>query len=238
MKPEISYIDFQRGLKPRMAGLFLEIFRENRESIKVKKEQVAVKNLEKIFQAMLKLSQQKGFHAMSLRDLSRASGLSMGALYSYFASKDDLRGHVFRYGARFARDVLQVEAEAYNAPADKLAAAIRAHLYLSEAQRPWFYFSYMEAKNLPKKERLKAMENERLTEKIFSEILKEGVDRKTFFIKDVALTAALIKAMLQDWYLKRWKYRESGAGVEEYADFVINFVLGSISSNQRSGKHE
>lgn len=238
VQPDISYPDFQRRLKPLMAGMFLDIYRENRESIRVKKEQVAVKNLERIFDALLKLAQDKGFHAMSLRDLSSASGLSMGALYSYFSSKDDLRGHVFRYGARFAKDVVQAEADLYDAPADRLAAAIRAHLYLSEAQRPWFYFSYMEAKNLPKGVRIKAMENERLTEKIFSDILEEGKDKGAFALADVGLTAAAIKAMLQDWYLKRWKYTESGTGVEEYAGFVINFVLGSISAKKRSIEDE
>ncbi len=31
---------------------------------------------------------------------------------------------------------------------DRLFAAIKAHLYLSELMRAWFYFSYMEAKSL------------------------------------------------------------------------------------------
>ena len=59
-------------------------------SIKIKKEKVAVKNLAKIFDATLKLANEKGFHAMSLRDLCRESGLSMGALYNYFSGKDEL----------------------------------------------------------------------------------------------------------------------------------------------------
>jgi TetR/AcrR family transcriptional regulator, cholesterol catabolism regulator len=228
--------EFEQRLRPRMARLWAEVYQENRASIKVKKAAVAVKNLEKIFAAALNLAQRSGFHAMSLRELSRASGLSMGALYSYFGSKDELRGHIFRYGARFAREVVAGEADRCEEPAERLAAAIRAHLYLSEALRPWFYFSYMEARNLPPAERRAAMENERLTEEIFFTILRQGRRRREFQIKQVELTAAVIKAMLQDWYLKRWKYGQAKVNVEEYGEFVVNFVLAAIGPHSKERK--
>ena len=234
--PESPLAEFERRLRPRMARLFAEVYQENRASIKVKKEAVAVRNLEKIFSAALSLAQRSGFHAMSLRELSKASGLSMGALYSYFGSKDELRGHIFRYGARFVQEVVAAEAERYEKPAERLAAAIRAHLFLSEALRPWFYFSYMEARNLPPAERRAAMENERSTEAIFSAILHQGKRRRAFRVKNVELTAAVIKAMLQDWYLKRWKYGQAEVRVEAYAEFVVNFVLAAIGPDSKERK--
>ncbi|MCP3955406.1 MAG: helix-turn-helix transcriptional regulator, partial [Desulfobacterales bacterium] len=63
-----------------MEDICRDIFHKNRKTIKIKKEAVVVKNLVTIFQATLKLSNEKGFHAMSLRDLSRETKLSMGAL--------------------------------------------------------------------------------------------------------------------------------------------------------------
>ena len=38
------------------------------------------------------------------------------------------------------------------------------------------------------------------------------------------LTGAVIKAMLQDWYLKRWKYARRNVSVEKYAAFVMDLV--------------
>jgi hypothetical protein len=38
------------------------------------------------------------------------------------------------------------------------------------------------------------------------------------------LTASLIKAMLQDWYLKRSKYRIREISVDQYTDFVLEMV--------------
>lgn len=233
---EAARAEFERRLRPRMARLLAEVYEENRAAIKVKKEAVAVRNLEKIFAAALSLAQRSGFHAMSLRELSRASGLSMGALYAYFGSKEELRGHIFRYGARFAREVVAEESERWESPAERLAAAIRAHLYLSEALRPWFYFSYMEARHLPPRERRAAMENERLIEAIFTGILRQGKRQRVFHFSNLALTAAVIKAMLQDWYLKRWKYGQAEVKVEAYAGFVVNFVLAAIGPDSKERK--
>ena len=77
-----------------------------------------------------------------------------------------------------------------------------------------------------------------LTERIFLDILKEGVDSGGFTVADVGMTAAAIKAIIQDWYLKRWKHMEAGTGVDGYAEFVIDFVLRSICRDRRSGEDE
>ncbi len=45
---------------------------------------------EQILWAALRCFERSGFHATSMRDVVRESGLSAGAVYSYFPSKDDL----------------------------------------------------------------------------------------------------------------------------------------------------
>jgi len=102
--------------------------------------------------------------------------------------------------------------------------AIRTHLYLSEVMQPWFYFSYMETKNLTGSERKKALLSELYTEKIFASILKQGQEKGVFVSRDHQIGAGAIKAMLQDWYLKRRKYARRKVTVDRYAGFVLEFV--------------
>ena len=45
---------------------------------------------------------------------------------------------------------------------------------------------------------------------------------------DVEMTAALIKPLLQDWYVKRAKYHRRGITPERYAQSVIDFVEAAI----------
>src|SRR5208337_2940199 len=90
MEKDLKFDAFKEVLSLTMEDMSRELFQGNRETIKIKKEGVAVKNLVKILNAALNLSNEKGFAAMSLRDLSAAAGLSMGALYTYFTSKEEL----------------------------------------------------------------------------------------------------------------------------------------------------
>lgn len=207
-----------------------EIFLENQASIKIKKEAVAVKNLVNIFNSALKLSNEKGFQSMSLRDLSRTSGLSMGALYSYFTSKEELFEMIQKQGRRLVLKDLTKQIDVNTEPGEMLRAAIRAHLYLTEIMQKLFYFAYMETKNLDKSQQKKFIESELETEQIFIDILDAGSRKKVFHIENSTLTASLIKAMLQDWYVKRWKYARRQISVDEYAEFVIRFIESAIKN--------
>jgi AcrR family transcriptional regulator len=148
----------------------------------------------------------------------------MGALYSYFSSKDDLLEMLQNQRRAITKRILEESIVPEKKPATMLQAAILAHIYLSEAMQPWFYFSFMEAKNLSKKEQELAVASELYTEKILTDILRQGQREGKFILRDPRLTASVIKAMLQDWYLKRSKYAKRGIRVDQYAQFVLQFV--------------
>ncbi len=221
----MTYDEFKGMARLSRKELFKEIFSENKDGIKVKKPDRVVKNLGKIFDATLILGNKKGFHAMSLRDLSTASGLSMGALYSYFSSKDELLRMIQEQGRRITIRVMTEQIIKAQDTRQRLETAIVSHLYLSEAMQPWFYFSYMEAKYLPKKAQKQAISSELATEQLIADILREGQKEKIFSYTDADMTSALIKAMLQDWYLKKWKYQARNVSVEAYARIVVDWVM-------------
>ena len=226
----MSYQEFQKQVHLSKRDICREVFAENRKTIRVKKEDTVVKNLEIIFSATLKISNRKGFQAMSMRDLSRETKLSMGALYSYFGSKEELLEMLQHQRRTITMQILEESIARETSPLDCLRAAILTHLYLSEAMQPWFYFSYMEAKNLSQKEQEKAVESELYTEKLFADILRRGKDAGDFSVQDCQLTASVIKAMLQDWYLKRPKYARRNISVDYYANFVLEMLGAYITT--------
>ena len=215
---------FKNRVSMSKGDMYREFFQENRDRIKIKKAPVAIKNLIKISEATLALSNKKGFSAMSMRDLSTEAGLSVGALYSYFSSKDELIDMIQQQSMRVATRVLVDQLTDIDDPHLKLKQAIYAHLYLSEIMHSWFYFSYMEVKNLAKDVQKRAIELELFTEKIFADIIEQGKKDRIFQDVNKELVAAMIKAILQDWYLKRWKYEMRNISVEQYARFLIDLV--------------
>ena len=215
---------FEKQVALSTTDICLEIFKSRSHSIKIKKEQVAVGNLVRIFKATLKLANRKGFHAMSLRDLCAESGMSMGGLYAYFKNKEELLTLIQEQGRAIVARVMGDRLAGIEDAEAALEMAIRSHLYLSEVLQPWFFFSYMETRFFHAEEGKRAIAGELQTEAIFSCILERGMAGGAFVIKDPLLVAAAIKALLQDWYLKRWKYRKRQISVEAYADFVISMV--------------
>ncbi|HNX29593.1 MAG TPA: TetR/AcrR family transcriptional regulator [Syntrophomonadaceae bacterium] len=214
------YSEFKKMVNISKEEISGQILEHNRDSIKVKKEQKVIENLIKIIDATLDICSKKSFQAMSIRDLSAASGLSRGALYSYFTSKEELLVLILSQGREIANRVLTEQIARGSSPAEKLRLAIKSHIYLSEAMQTWFYFTYIEARNLPRDEQKRAIESELYTEKIFIDIIEAGITEKVFRDENVILAASVIKAMLQDWYLKRWKYKNRKVSVDDYADFV------------------
>ncbi|MBL0712362.1 MAG: TetR/AcrR family transcriptional regulator, partial [Desulfosarcina sp.] len=220
----MQYKEFIKSADISKERLYREIYRANRDKIQVKKEPTVVRNLSRIFDATLKLSNEKGFQAMSMRDFSRETGLSLGALYAYFASKDELLEMILRQGREIVMAVLEDHLRARRSPVEKLETAIRLHLYLTEALQPWFYFSFMEAKNMNPLEKEKTVESEIATDRLLAAIITEGQRAGVFRPRDAVLSAGVIKALLQDWYIKRWKFARRNIDVDRYADFVLDFV--------------
>jgi AcrR family transcriptional regulator len=228
MQPSIGYSEFKRDVDALRVEICQEIYQQNKSRIRVKKEDVAVARLSSIFDHTLAISNRLGFQAMSVRDLSEHSGISMGALYAYIESKDKLLEMILGMG-RLA--VARIMAMAPTEPVDarqQLRWLLRAHLYLTEAMQPWFYFSYMETKHFDRAARERALEGELASERYFADCLRAGMAQGLFHERDAELTAAMIKPLLQDWYLKRWKYRRRNIGVDAYADALIEFIEAAL----------
>lgn len=224
MDGDIRFTTFKRDVNLTMVEICREIFRNNSGGIKIQKEEVAVRSLAKILEAALRLCNRKGFASMSLRDLSRESGVSLGAMYSYFSSKDDLLRLMQGHGRSVIVRILEGVISGMDDPWTRLRRSIQAHLYASEVLQPWFYLSYMETRNFPADEFKKALDSELYTERMFVDIIIDGQSRSLFRPVDAELLGSAIKSMLQDWYLKRWKYTGRKVSVEDYGNFMLGFI--------------
>ena len=220
----MDYKTFRKTYGVSGAEIALEVYLRNQDAMQIKKAKTAVLNLEKIFSAVFDISTKKGFQAMSMRALSTASGLSLGALYAYFPSKEKLLEIIQTQGWAIIRRDIGGLPRSIDHPWDQLKAVIKAHVFLSEMYRPWFYFTFMEARHIRSSglESVKSMEA--YTQKVLTDILEAGQAQGVFAPVDVALTASMIKAMQQEWYLKPWKYRQLKVGVDAFADHLVAMV--------------
>ncbi len=208
--------------------LWQRVFETHREKMQIKSPQIAVGNLEKIFTCTFKLANSKGFQAMSLRDLSRDTGISMGGLYAYIGSKDDLASAIEEVLRKTIDDVMSDQAVINLSPVERLKAIIYGDIFMNEIMHPWYYFCYLEAKGLSREQREAAMQMELKFDERLMDTFKAGVEAGLFTADRLDLMATNTTSMLQQWYLKRWKFGLMGTRIEDYARFVVDMTLRNL----------
>ncbi len=205
------------------------VFAMYRDKIQIKNPQIAIGNLEKIFSATFKLANSKGFQAMSLRDLSGETGISMGGLYAYIGSKNDLasviEGVLSKYIDQIAGELMNEDLD----PVARLRAIIYGEIFMMQSLSPWYYFCYMELKGLDKEQQQQALELELRFDDLLVNAIQAGVEMGQFECEKPELLASSITAQLQQWHLKQWKFRMKDVSMEDCAAHIIDAALRSLS---------
>jgi AcrR family transcriptional regulator len=209
--------------------LWERVYSVHHERMQIKNGKTALRNLQKIFTCTFRLANSQGFHSMSLRDLSRETQISMGGLYAYIGSKSDLASAIEAVVRQTIDDVMSDLAQHNLDPYQRLKAVIYADLYMNDIMHPWYYFCFIEAKGLEKAQREAAMKMELKFDELLKSIFEEGISSGVFrYTGDTSLLAASTTALVQQWYLKRWKFQHHKTLVTSYADFVFQHVLSSL----------
>jgi hypothetical protein len=100
---------------------------------------------------------------------------------------------------------------------------------------PWFFFAFMESKNLNKAQRKYAIQSELLVEQKIKDAIIEGQNQHIYHTKLSAETLAIhIKPLLHDWYLKRWKYRQRNISIENFCFSVMIFINQGLTLSNSS----
>ena len=61
-----------------------------------KRQEKAIETKNRIYAAAIELMDRKGFEKITIADISRKAGVSVGAFYHYFKSKNDILAEIFR----------------------------------------------------------------------------------------------------------------------------------------------
>lgn len=214
----------------RGESLYATVFHRNSEIVQTQKARFAVANLEKILTATFEVSATSGFDRMSLRDLSRQTGMSMGSIYSCISKKEDI--------ALMVADIVRLSSELTTRHAmqsdslwDKIEQSIRFHLYASSLLQPWYFFLYFETRSLPEAQQRESKKIELDGIKSFESHIQDGIDNGEIFTSDPRMVANMIVVLLEDWYLKPWKTLspwKSNLSIEQQEKQINNYSQSII----------
>ncbi len=220
----MNFKSFCKKYKPTQTELFSEFYDLFKSNIEIKNKNIAVEKLKTIITATFKLSATQSFANMSLRELSEETQVSMGGLYSYIKNKQQLSLYIHQFLNHFAEKIL-------NQSDNNLESLIKTHIYLSEMLQPWFFFAFMESKNLNKAMRKYAIKSELMVEARLIQVIQQGQEDELYSdILTAETVAAHIKPLLHDWYLKRWKYKQRKISADDFYFSVMIFINRGLTS--------
>jgi AcrR family transcriptional regulator len=190
---------------------------------------------EYILESAAQVFRQKGFHGASMADIAEVVQLQKASLYHHFGSKQEILLELLNRALDMATAQMG-EVLDQDLPADeKLRLAMRTYLKLLSEQgdlvsvllleyrslEPEFY-----ARHIPHRDRL---------ERMWRELLQEGVTGGIFACEDVPMAVRGLLGMM-NWAIT-W-YRPSGPrSVQEISDHFAALFLRGIEAGGRSNGH-
>ncbi|MEE9911653.1 MAG: TetR/AcrR family transcriptional regulator [Deltaproteobacteria bacterium] len=175
-----------------------------------------------------KLFIKKGFSDTSMRDISRATRITLGNLYSYIKKKEDVLCLVFElYHKSWIKILEKNGIYDIDDPLEQIRMAVRAMLLKCEDYQDEIKIMYLESRFLPKKVLKIAMENERQLVYEFEKMIRRGIEKGVFQAEDPFFAANMIVFQMSVNPLRGWNLRDKYT-YEEVVRYTENFILEAL----------
>jgi AcrR family transcriptional regulator len=201
----------------------------------VKNRQLVQRRRRQIVDAAVQLFVENGFHRSTTRQIARAAGISIGALYEYVASKEDILYLVCdAIHAETERRVADAMARAA-AGRNPLAEVIREYFMVCHRMSDHILLIYQETQSLPTRWRKRVLENEVRITGIFVSVLAQLISAGELPAMDersMELIAHNISVLGHMWTFRRW-YLARHYRIEDYIRLQTDFILGmALAGNE------
>lgn len=184
---------------------------------------------EQICDAALRLFARKGYHQTSVRELAEAAHLSVGGLYTYIKTKEDILLLVYHRIFNLFQVKMSEAMIKSGDPTAQLRSAIEATLKLYDEYHDLILVLYQESHTLRREALQQLFEVDRRYVSMVQAIIEGGNRQGNFAAEDANLAAIVILFLCAVWPLKRWNLKKYDLAT--VTDGVIGLVLNGIGGS-------
>lgn len=197
----------------------------------VKDEKLIALRREQMIKGAVQLFKQKGFPRTTTREIAKAAGFSIGTLYEYIRTKDDVLYLVCDSIYEQVKERLEEVVYTEKGSIDSLKQAITNYFKVMDELQEEVLIMYQEVRFLPKESLPYVLQKEFEMVAMFEHILEQCVVNGIFVLtkKEVQLLAHNIFIQGQMWGFRRWALQKMYT-LEEYTDLQIKYVLNGVRS--------
>ena len=194
----------------------------------IKNPELVERRRRQIAEAAVQLFIKNGFHKTTTRQIAQAAGFSIGSLYEYVASKEDV---LYLVCDSIHTEVERLVTDAMSRAGggvEALVEAIRQYFLVCDRMSDFILLIYQETRSLPEQWQKRVLENELRITGLFVEVLARTGSSGALPNLDehsIELAAHNISVLGHMWTFRRWFFGRHYT-IEDYIRMQTDFILG------------
>ncbi len=211
--------------------------KKRKPTSQVTDEKRLLEGKERIASAAASLFLSSGYHNTSVREIAQKAGLSVGSVFNYFTSKEEILFFLFSHVQSRTEAALQEQWAEFDRlkregadPKQLLLLAYERHVRLSDDMRKYVVLGYQEMKSLTAAERRRLFEGEERIQRFLEEIIAYGVEQGAFPPGDIDFKAHCLIVLAQSWAVRHWALRRF-AKLDDYLASLKIIALGVVEGD-------
>ena len=182
-----------------------------------------------IVKAAAALFIKQGTINTGVREIAEAGGITVGTLYHYFKSKEEIIASFMDFAVMGTEDFLRAaETRLANVePRAALRQAMRLYIDSTTEAQDIVLFWHQETRNLSHELRKRLLDNEFVLVDAFEKIIKRGQQTGVFKVRNSWLAAHNVIIMCDMWAFRRWALGRRMTA-EQFKNEQIDFIFAGL----------
>jgi len=181
---------------------------------------------EKILAAAVQLFAQYGYHAATMRDIARISGIQAASIYYHYASKQALLVEIMDTHMRNLNANLQRIAQETLPIEERLHEAIANHIRLHTTFKAEFFIIDTEIRALEQEQRGAILALRDQYEMLLQGLLREGMEEGIFRQVDIKVASYAVIAMCTE--VATWFRPDGRLSVQQVIDMYSRMITEGL----------
>ncbi len=176
------------------------------------------------------LFRKKGFSGTSMQDIARDVGILKGSIYYYFNSKNEIFREVLNKGISPVLKNAEFIMAKDLSPAEKLRELLRSHIDYIMHDNYSLILYFQEKEKISVQDIKKYIESRNKYEKIFKDLLAQGIKQGVFPKVDITLTVYAILGMCN--WIVQWYNPKGSRSPKDIIDHMV-YLICDLMLNPR-----
>jgi TetR/AcrR family transcriptional regulator, cholesterol catabolism regulator len=214
-----------------MNNRVMDMTKKRQVPASVKDERLIEKRRDQMVKGAVNLFKKKGFHRTTTREIAKASGFSIGTLYEYIQTKEDVLYLVCDSIYDQVSNHLEQSIETEQSTIEGLKRLIRKFFKVVDEMQEEILVMYQEVKSLPKDALPYVLNKELEMVSIFERLIADCVRNGELDLtpEEIHLLSHHIFVQGQMWAFRRWVLHRFYT-LEEYTDMQMKFLLYNLAN--------